>query len=330
MERSGLVLLAVLAIATCARAQEQEKAADHKNVFDVEPKYFEPTAAGGQGGLGFSYKIDQNLARPYSAADGTNYRLLNLDFTAEGNVAFNSSINPTDFLKTGLDLNYEFAYATAQRVSPDCFPLPASKEKLQQCLDEARRSKTGSALHLWLGLIGTLESDQKFDKHQGTYGGHFTIRYRPADGSLANTLNPLDWPFLLLRQATGHERTTASPDAFPTLRFATERVSPVKDPDREAILGNKDDYNRANFELAMSTPAAKLQGKQVKFEWSWRYFKEFGATQAIHDAGLDRFQYSALSLRLDAGWRLTYARGRLPLDRQSDKVWELGYQVNFK
>lgn len=330
MTRLAATIVGLLIGLSCARAEEQEKPADHKNVFDLEPKYFQPTAEGTQGGLGFSYNIDYNLARPYAAGDGTQYRTLSLDFTAEGNVAFNSSINPSDFLKTGVDFNYELAYASAQRVSPDCFPLPQDDAKLQQCLDEARRSKTGSALHLWLGLIGTLESDQKFDKRQGTYGGQFTIRYRPADASLANTLNPLDWPFLLLRRASGHERTTASPDAFPTIRLALERVNPAKDPDREAILGNKEDYNRGNFELAMSTPAAKLQGKQVKFEWSWRYFKELSPDPAIRAAGLDRFQYSALSLRLDAGWRLTYARGRLPLDRQSDKVWELGYQVSFK
>src|SRR5207245_1154209 len=154
-----------------------------------------------------------------------------------------------------------------------------------------------------------------------TYGAQSTIIYRPAPESLANQLNPLDWPFRLLRLASAHPLGfDPSQDAFPKLRLVLERVNPDKDSDREAILGKKDDYNRGNMEVAMTSPVATLEGKQVKFEWSWRYFKELSPDPAIRSAGLDRFRYSALSFRLDSGWRLTYATGRLPLNRQDQKA----------
>ena len=104
---------------------------------------------------------------------------------------------------------------------------------------------------------------------------------------------------------------------------------PTNDKDRAAILRTEEDYNRANVEIAMTSPVGTLQGKQVKFEWSWRYFKEIGAEDAIKAAGLDRFRYSAATLRHDAGWQLTYSSGKLPLNRQSDKVWELGYRFKL-
>ena len=74
---------------------------------------------------------------------------------------------------------------------------------------------------------------------------------------------------------------------------------------------------------------AIIDGKQVKFECSWRYFKEIDADDAIKAAGLDQFHYFAASLVHDSGWLLTYASGKLPLDRQNDQVWELGYRFKF-
>lgn len=329
-ERRSLPALALVAgVFACTMQCLAQDADAEKGGITVEPKYFEP-AKGGQGGIGFAYKVAQNLGRPYASGDETSFRVLNLDFKAEGNVAFNPDINPTDFLKTGLDFNLELSRAEAQQLGPDCDLTKVSGPELDRCLEEARRSASGAALRVQIGAIGSLESDQQFDKRAWTYGGHITARYRPAANSLVNQLNPLDWPFRLTRKLTKHPDSGAIADAFPTVRLALERVTPQKDTAREAVLGRKDEYNRANLEVAMSTAAAMVKGQAVKFEWSWRYFKELNAEQSIKDAGLDRFLYAAASLRLDSGWRLTHARGRLPLDRQSDKVWELGYKVDLK
>ena len=300
----------------------------------ITPKYFEPSVGTGQqGGLGFTYRIDKTVATPAKAQELSkeSFHKLDLDFKAEGNVAFNRDINPSDFLKTGLELNYVYQYASAVTLGgPGSGCDPTDPATLPQCREEAARSRSGDALVLFTGLIGSLESDQRFDRRNETFGAHLTTVYRPAPGSFANQANPLDWPFRLARWLTGHPMgLTASPDAFPKLRLALERVQPGKDPDRTALLGDPPDYDRANIEIAMSSPLGVVQGKQVKFEWSWRYFKEQNPAAAIEAAGLDRHRYAAATLRHDSGWQLTYATGKLPLDRQSDAVWELGYRVEF-
>ncbi|GAB3486906.1 hypothetical protein GCM10027399_00380 [Curvibacter fontanus] len=295
----------------------------------ITPKYFEPSAGSTSGGMGFSYKIRKSITSTDLAKDA--YRVADLDFKADGNVAFNRNINPADFLKTGLELNYVSQSGSAvTHGGPGSKCDPTNPDTVQACEEEARRSKSGDALALIAGLMATLESDQRFEKRNETFGAHLTTLYRPAPASFANQANPLDWPFRLVRGLSGHPMGfSPSPDAFPKVRLALERVTPSKDKDRTAILGETPNYNRANIEIDMTSPVGKLQGKQVKFEWSWRYFKELGPPEAIQAAGLDQYRYSAAALSLDSGWKLTYATGKLPLGREGDAVWELGYRIKL-
>lgn len=322
-------LLGLLGASACAA---EELAQEGKGIV-LTPKYFEPSSGAERGGIGFSYKLDKTIATPVARQELSpqSFHTLNVDFKAEGNVAFNRDINPSDFLKTGLDANYVYSYSgVVQQGGPGSGCDPTNPDTVKACEEEAKRSTTGDAVALFAGLIASLESDQKFEKRNETFGAHLTTVYRPAPGSFVNQANPLDWLFRLTRGFTSHPLGFApSPDAFPKLRLAVERVKPSKDKDREAILGNTEDYNRANMEIAMSTPAGKVQGKAVKFEWSWRYFKEMSAQPAIEAAGLDQYRYSAASLSLDSGWQITYSTGKLPLGREKDAVWELGYKVKF-
>lgn len=318
-------------LSVCAHAAE-DLGKEGKGIV-VTPKYFEPSSGTERGGIGFSYKLDKTIATPVAQQELSpqSFQMLNFDFKAEGNVAFNRDINPSDFLKTGLDLNYVYQYASAvTQGGPGSKCDPTNPDTVQACEEEARRSTSGNAVAVFAGLIASLESDQRFEKRNETFGAHLTTVYRPAPGSFANQANPLDWPFRLTRALTGHPTgLAASPDAFPKLRLAAERVKPSKDKDRAAILGETPDYNRANVEVAMSTPAGRVQGKQVKFDWNWRYFKELGPDPAIEAAGLDQYRYWAAALRLDSGWQLSYTTGKLPLGREGDAVWELGYRVKL-
>ena len=332
MRKALMLLPAILATSLCMAADPSD---DGKGI-KITPKYFEPTEGAAHGGLGFHYKIDYSLATPTEAkltdeASFQSFHKTTFDFKAEGNVAFNRDINPTDFLKTGFDWTYAYQYATAvSQGAPGSGCIPTDISTVKKCVEEAQRSKSGDALALFASATGSLESNQSFTKRNGTFGAQVTTVYRPAPGSLINELNPLDWPFRLTRAATKHETgMRPSPDAFPKVRLALERIKPTKDDDRKAILGGVQDYNRVNVEVAATTPVAMVQGRQVKFEWSWRYFKEMNADTRIKDAGLDRYRYTASTLLHDSGWQITYASGRLPLDRQNDKVWELGYRVKL-
>jgi len=295
----------------------------------IEPKYFEPTSGDRPGGLGFGYSISYSIPA-LSAKKGpakpqieSEFSTVGVDFQARGNVALNQDINPSDFLKTGFDFSYQSSRVFRGEVAPDCDLT--NPDTVEQCA-----AAVMSGMRIDAAFTASLESDQKFDKQAKAYGGKVAMAYVPAPRSAWNTWNPLDWPFRLTRAVTGYDSAPrAEPNAFPRFLLALERVSPDKDPEREAVLGRKEDYNRLNLEMALSAPAARFQKATVTFEWSWRYFQELSADESIKAAHLDHFRYSALSLRLDAGWRLTYATGRLPLDSQSDKVWELGYQVKL-
>ena len=294
----------------------------------LEPKYFEPTSGDSQGGLGFGYSLNYSIPAlstkpPAKPRIESAFSAVSVDFQARGNVALNQDINPSDFLKTGLDFSYQSSRVSRGELDPGCDLT--NPDSVERCMAAAM-----SGLRIDAAFTASLESDQKFDKQAKAYGGKVTMAYVPAPRSAWNSWNPLDWPFRLTRALTGYDSAPrAEPNAFPRLLLALERVSPDKDPEREAVLGHKADYDRVNLELALRTPAARFQKSTVSFEWSWRYFQELGPDEAIKAAHLDHFRYSALSLSLDAGWRLTYATGRLPFDRQSDKVWELGYQVKL-
>jgi hypothetical protein len=331
----GISIFAALSFASCAAegAEAEKNGPSLLGRIHFEPKYFQPTANNSEGGIGFSYKIDESVVKASGGGQISEnlFQKLNLDFKAEGNVAFKRNINPNDFLKTGFDLNYVYSRASVPSLgAPDSKCNRLDPQTAEECTKEARRSATGDALVINLGLIATLESDQSFEKQAKTYGGQVTTVYRPAPTSIWNQVNLLDWPFRLLRLTSNDALGTApSPDAFPKVRLAFERVNPDKDTDRSTVLGKTEEYNRANVELALTSPIGTIQGKQAKFEWSWRYFKEIGPDDAIKAAGLDRFRYSVTSIRVDSGWRVTYVVGRLPLDRQSDKVWEIGYHFQF-
>jgi len=329
----SFTFISALAFLVSSPAFGAESPSEVNKGVNIVPKFFQPTSSSSSGSLGFSYQIEKTILTPVNKQEISNeaFRVLNLDIKAEGNVAFNSDVNPADFLKTGLELNYVCQYSSAvSQGGPGSNCDPTNIDTLQACIEEAKHSKTGDAFTLLLGAIGSFESDQKFEKQNATYGAHITTVYRPAPASFTNKANPLDWPFRLVRVLTGDPwGFAASPDAFPKLRLAAERVKPVDDKDREAVLGATPDYNRANIEIAMTSPVGTFQGKQVKFEGSWRYFKEIGADEVIKTAGLGEFSYFAATLKHDSGWQLTYATGKLPFDRQNEKVWELGYKLQF-
>ncbi|TFW05582.1 hypothetical protein E4K72_11115 [Oxalobacteraceae bacterium OM1] len=329
-----LVLTGVCHAAEPTQVDVKEAKEDGTDGIRVVPKYFQPSSGNGPGSLGFSYAVRKAIATPDAQQDisPTAYRLYKLDFKADGNVAFNRDVNPADFLKTGLELNALYQHSTPVLIgAPGSGCVPTDPATAAACREEAKRSTSGDSTTLLSGLIASYETNRKFDKKNWTYGAHLTPLYRPAPDSPLNRLNPLDWPFRLLRPLFHHPLgAAASPDAFPKFRIAVERVKPKDDQDRAAILGSADDYNRGNVEVVFTTPVAFIKNQQVKFDFGWRYFREIHPDARIRAAGLDRSRYTASTLRLDSGWQLTYASGRLPLDRANEKAWELGYRIQFE
>src|SRR5918996_3750751 len=205
MKRAFAVAATGLLSASDAEAQRAEPprpAAVVPRGIQVEPKYFEPTSVDGEGGLGFSYSI--NLAipglgggkppapKPAALHDPKKLRVqdafstVSLDFQARGNVALNQNINPSDFLKTGLDLAYVSSRVARGELDPECDLN--DPDTVLKCMSLAM-----SGLRWEAAFSGSLESDQKFDRQAKAYGGKAMLAYVPRQNSLLNRLNVLDW-----------------------------------------------------------------------------------------------------------------------------------------
>ena len=141
-------------------------------------------------------------------------------------------------------------------------------------------------------------------------------------------LNPFDWPFRPIRAATGLSEKP-SRYSLPILVFEIEQVDPEKDEQRKALLGNLDSYARSHVEVAFTTTVGQFSNRTVNFDWSWRYYMEIDAPSAIKEADLDRVRATFAALRLDGGWRLTYASGQLPFDKESERIWGVGYNILY-
>jgi hypothetical protein len=65
------------------------------------------------------------------------------------------------------------------------------------------------------------------------------------------------------------------------------------------------------------------------FQSDARWYRELNAPQAIRGANLNAFSYVALALVSDEGPYVSYSKGRLPVDRKKDEVYELGFKLYF-
>ena len=105
------------------------------------------------------------------------------------------------------------------------------------------------------------------------------------------------------------------------------RVDAAKDPERKAVAPDDTKYDRADAQIIILKSIGL--GKLKDFQFSYRYFKEIGASDIIKNAGLDRTHYAEYRLDFDAGFYAAYAAGSLPFDKQSDGVAKIGWSTNL-
>jgi hypothetical protein len=296
-------------------------------------------------GLGLSYAFDKVVQQQAFDTAGTAFTTLDFHVQADGNVAFKSSINPRDFLTTGATLALQrsrggaTATTTAERRE-----LSGLEQKLAEYTTEEQiRSSPelhryleivaphlGTQLALELGASAKLESDQRFIQKQYAYAAQLGLDLKAWDRSSALARwNLFDWPAAVLRYLAGTDaRFTPRGSTIPTVRLAIGRIDPSENDGREA-LGVTSSFTRMNLEAAYRGLVARVAGGDLFLESSLRWYRELGAPAAIRGAGLDEFTYFAGALTSTAGPFVSYSTGRLPLDAASDKVYELGFKVDF-
>lgn len=303
----------------------------------------------GKSGLGFSYDYTKtNELTDYVYNADKNFTTgMSWVFSARGNVAFDSAINPADFLETKISIA---GFRDYGGVSNTEAATAAINSKLNQ-LDDAATSLEGAALlanreqvksivssffsdqfYLDYALDAGLESNQRFTQKQWTYGAKFDLEVKGyGKNSTLGWWNIIDYPFALLRVFTGYGNTTQFKplgSTLPTLAIGIDQVDPVDNSSREAV-GETGKFDRAKGEVYFRTPIARISSLDIFANIDYRIWQELSPSQKIKAAGIDNFNYVTFSISSSNGVFVSYSDGKLPFDIESQRIYELGWKINF-
>lgn len=301
---------------------------------------------GDERGLGLTYSYSRSIKRDLFGDTTATARGLDLSVSAAGNVAFERRANPRDFLESGVSLA---AFRSTGGAVATTTAVRSRLDSLRQQLAAIPTEAELDASPLWKEYLATvldhlttqtyvdlaatveLESDQSFDRTQYVYGARLGVDVKAWNpSSRAAQWNVFDYPFALLRRLNGTDSAFAPRGtSIPTVLVSAGLVDP-QDDDQRAALGESGSYPRLDAEVAFRTlllesPAAG----ELYVQASARWFGEPGASRAVRDAGIDRYSYVAVALASDAGPYVSFTRGRLPVDRRQDEVYELGFKLYF-
>lgn len=336
--------------------------------FGLQFKWFDATDTSEKPSLGIAYEFGKQIedwdlspAGDAGAKCGETCRRVGvaIDFSARGSVAFEQSANPDDFLDTSLSTGiftslggpvsqtpeWRRAYEEiGQRIAneTDEANLPALEEELHAHVANALKD------HFFGELLADVsyESNQDFSARQLAYSLRLGLEIKGWEdlhaGQFGETrwlsrLNLFDYPFAALRYMTKSE--DCAPDlarcfiprgrTLPGVIVGIGLVDPSEDDDRQAAGGDLDSFPRVDLEIAFKTLAFEMGGTNVDFTASYRLFQEIGADRAVRSAGLDDFDYLALTLGPTNGPFVSYATGQLPFDQRSQQVFEVGLRADF-
>jgi hypothetical protein len=115
---------------------------------------------------------------------------------------------------------------------------------------------------------------------------------------------------------------------FPPFLLAIDQVSP-KDDDPRELAGDDSDFARLRFEAAYKTQVGHINGEATFFEADFRHYQEINPSETIKDVSLDQYTALSFALLLPKGMYISYTTGKLPLDAEEDRIYELGFNYSF-
>lgn len=321
------------------------------NDLHLKFKVFDTTSSGQDAALGLEYAYDKAMIGHTLRSNSPNPIGMTFNVAARGNVAFDRTENPDDFLDSKVQFHFFQSIggmdptisteaqaaelqralleaATVKAIPPEQFDASPEWRAVKERIIHRLRTQ-----YFWdvSGNAG-LESDQGFVQKQWVYGAQIggVVRAWNPESAVAK-FNLFDWPFAMLRYLTGADtQWKPSGQAIPSVLGGIDLVDPTGNNQRVSIDPDEDGaFPRFRVEVAFKTKIARVMDKDIWFASSLRHFQEIGASRAIRTADLDRQTYFAASLELPAGFSVNYSAGRLPLDRQTDHVYALGYTLKF-
>ena len=272
--------------------------------------------------LGLSYDIDHDFLEDSDAR---------FAFIGRGLIATDKAANPKNFLENEIDIGLEKDWKTDTPYNVKC-----SEEGGMSKLECEALSRVGekhqNITTLNFNLGASYESNQNFSEKQLVYGSNLMFKYYGY--SKVNYI--FDAPFLVTRWLSGAElskepgiRKTYQ-GAIPTIRIAFEQVNPEHNDARFSVLGNRDKFYRWNTDIGFTTVMAQIKGKEINFNYFWRYYKEIDADDAIRDAGLDEFSNSSAVFIYGGKIYFSYSSGKLPLTKRNSEGFEVGLRCKFE
>ena len=114
----------------------------------------------------------------------------------------------------------------------------------------------------------------------------------------------------------------------PAVRLGVDTIDPNNKTPR-ALAGDNTSYYRFSGEVSLWAPLTEISGTPIVFTFNYRYYKELSPSEIVKNGNLDSYQFKTYSLSGTNGLFVSYSSGRLPFDRQTNNVVELGWQTHF-
>lgn len=312
---------------------------------DFKIKGFE--AKDGENTLGFSYNYNKTneLTEYHYDAERNLTTGMSWKFSAKGNVAFDSRINPKDFLDTRISMSGFRDYGGISKVATATtfqtfYDLDAEwphleGEALQENREQVKKlasSFLSTQIYIDYDINFGLESNQRFTQKQWTYGVKTALDIKSyGKESQLGAWNIFDYPFAFLRIMTGYDNSTEFKtlgSTFPTFVIGIDQVDPVNNEARESA-GETDEFNRLKGEIYFRTPIAQLKSQDIFVNIDYRYWMEIDPSEAIKASDIDEFDYITMSISSSNGVYISYSDGKLPFDLKSQQVYELGWKFHL-
>ena len=307
----------------------------------------------GEAALGFSYDYSKSIqSHDLSCSRKACTRALDLQLTANGNVAAEAELNPNNFLETQLSFAWfqstggvtevtdatraQFRKLQKEFIDAEGDGGSDEAEQVVRNIEDLVRPLLSDQFYWEIAGDAAFESDQEFESKQWAYGVHavFEVKGWNDAGALAK-FNVLDYPFAALRALSGYETCAGGGSscfkprgtAWPSVLVGLDRVSGAENTPRE-LAGATSDYDRLRLEASFRTPLARYGDDRLFISINYRYYEELDAPPSVQTADLDSFEYFTVVLGGEDGIYVSYTDGRLPLDLVDDQVFELGYQFH--
>jgi hypothetical protein len=294
--------------------------------------------------LGFTYNFNFDYSK-YVEID--NHRIAHtFGLSTKGNVAFNKTLNPNNFLET--KINYSYAHFSGGVVAQSDTAIFTRLNDIEDKLIKIKDLKSDEAIKLWEDFGSNLqltdqyfygfspkisyESNQDFSKTQFVPGINIDLGAKSwNDKATLSKLNLFDYPFALLRLITGTDQQfTTYGSTLPTVQLALDYVIPTKDSLRKVIVKNENPYPRFKFETSFRTFVSRISNENIFFNADYRYYQELSASKEIIAANLSSVEYFVMALQSTSGLFVSYSTGKLPFDRKTDQIYSIGFNYKFK